>query len=240
MAKRTGRREPRRGECDGVRGSCRGGPGPPECPPRAQGATHERQIAASQRGTPEPHAPPAVPGGAGGDLARRRPGVHAVGRGGYAPAFRPGRGRSPEPPAPQARPVGRPVDSAALERDVVFRYNYRPLARLLGRRNGDPVDRDPHRARDREGGRPAQGRAEPAHGRAAHRESAARDRNGQQPGRDRSDAGDALPRGRVRLRVGRPARRGIQHLPRRAGASVSTSSGRATSTARCCATTAAS
>ncbi len=41
--------------------------------------------------------------------------------------------------APKLRPVGRPVDSAALERDVVFRYNYRPLARLLGRRNGDPV-----------------------------------------------------------------------------------------------------
>ena len=70
---------------------------------------------------------------------RRRAGVHPVGRGGDAPAFRPGRGRSPEPPCAQARPVGRPVDSAALERDVVFRYNYRPLARLLGRRNGDPV-----------------------------------------------------------------------------------------------------
>jgi soluble lytic murein transglycosylase-like protein len=31
------------------------------------------------------------------------------------------------------------VDSAVLERDVVSRYSYRPLARLLGRRNGDPV-----------------------------------------------------------------------------------------------------
>lgn len=31
-----------------------------------------------------------------------------------------------------------PVDSAVLEREVVSRYNYQPLARLLGRRNGDP------------------------------------------------------------------------------------------------------
>ena len=38
-----------------------------------------------------------------------------------------------------ARPVPAPVDSAWLEREVVARYNYRPLARLLGRRNGDPV-----------------------------------------------------------------------------------------------------
>jgi soluble lytic murein transglycosylase-like protein len=37
----------------------------------------------------------------------------------------------------EARPVTRPVDSAALERDVVFRYNYRPLARLLGRHSDD-------------------------------------------------------------------------------------------------------
>jgi soluble lytic murein transglycosylase-like protein len=42
--------------------------------------------------------------------------------------------------APTPRPLQvRPMDSAALERDVVFRYNYRPLARLLGRRNGDPA-----------------------------------------------------------------------------------------------------
>jgi soluble lytic murein transglycosylase-like protein len=39
----------------------------------------------------------------------------------------------------EARPVVRPVDSAALERDVVFRYNYRPLARLLERHNDDAV-----------------------------------------------------------------------------------------------------
>jgi soluble lytic murein transglycosylase-like protein len=38
--------------------------------------------------------------------------------------------------APAAAP---PVDSAVLEREVVSRYSYRPLARLLGRRNGDPV-----------------------------------------------------------------------------------------------------
>jgi soluble lytic murein transglycosylase-like protein len=36
-----------------------------------------------------------------------------------------------------ARPVVRSVDSAALERDVVFRYNYRPLARLLRRHRDD-------------------------------------------------------------------------------------------------------
>jgi soluble lytic murein transglycosylase-like protein len=44
-------------------------------------------------------------------------------------------------PAPRplaARPV-RSVDSTALERDVVFRYNYRPLTRLLGRRTDDPT-----------------------------------------------------------------------------------------------------
>jgi hypothetical protein len=32
-----------------------------------------------------------------------------------------------------------PVDSAVLERDVVSRYSYRPLARLLGRRNKNPA-----------------------------------------------------------------------------------------------------
>jgi soluble lytic murein transglycosylase-like protein len=35
--------------------------------------------------------------------------------------------------------VPAPVDSAVLEREVVSRYSYRPLARLLGRRNGDPA-----------------------------------------------------------------------------------------------------
>jgi soluble lytic murein transglycosylase-like protein len=38
-----------------------------------------------------------------------------------------------------ARSAVRPVDSVALERDVVFRYNYRPLARLLGRHSDDAV-----------------------------------------------------------------------------------------------------
>jgi soluble lytic murein transglycosylase-like protein len=33
----------------------------------------------------------------------------------------------------------RAVDSAVLERDVVSRYSYRPLARLLGRRNKNPA-----------------------------------------------------------------------------------------------------
>jgi soluble lytic murein transglycosylase-like protein len=37
------------------------------------------------------------------------------------------------------RPTVAPVDSASLERDVVSRYSYRPLALLLGRRNRDPV-----------------------------------------------------------------------------------------------------
>jgi soluble lytic murein transglycosylase-like protein len=40
--------------------------------------------------------------------------------------------------APAVRPIALPMDSAALEREVVFRYNYRPLTHLLGRRNGDP------------------------------------------------------------------------------------------------------
>ena len=34
-----------------------------------------------------------------------------------------------------ARPISLPVDSAVLEREVVSRYDYRPLARLLGRHN---------------------------------------------------------------------------------------------------------
>jgi soluble lytic murein transglycosylase-like protein len=38
-----------------------------------------------------------------------------------------------------AAPVPVPVDSARLEREVVWRYSYRPLAQLLGRRNGDPA-----------------------------------------------------------------------------------------------------
>jgi hypothetical protein len=38
-----------------------------------------------------------------------------------------------------ARPLPAPVDSAWLEREVVSRFNYRPLAILLGRRNRDPV-----------------------------------------------------------------------------------------------------
>jgi soluble lytic murein transglycosylase-like protein len=38
-----------------------------------------------------------------------------------------------------ARPLPAPVDSGWLEREVVTRYDYRPLALLLGRRNGDPV-----------------------------------------------------------------------------------------------------
>jgi soluble lytic murein transglycosylase-like protein len=42
---------------------------------------------------------------------------------------------------PRMRPAGlpeTPVDSALLEREVVSRYDYRPLARLLGRHNRDP------------------------------------------------------------------------------------------------------
>ncbi len=36
-------------------------------------------------------------------------------------------------------PIPAAVDSAGLEREVVSRYDLRPLARLLGRRNRDPV-----------------------------------------------------------------------------------------------------
>lgn len=44
-------------------------------------------------------------------------------------------------PTPIARAIVAPaaVDSAWLEREVVSRYDFLPLARLLGRRNGDPV-----------------------------------------------------------------------------------------------------
>ena len=38
-----------------------------------------------------------------------------------------------------ARPLPMLVDTAWLEREVVSRYEYRPLALLLGRRNRDPV-----------------------------------------------------------------------------------------------------
>ena len=42
------------------------------------------------------------------------------------------------PGAPAAAPVWFPMDSAVLERQVVSRYDYRPLARLLGRHNRNP------------------------------------------------------------------------------------------------------
>ena len=42
------------------------------------------------------------------------------------------------PALPMAMPLRVSVDSAVLEREVVARYNYRPLAWLLGRRNRDP------------------------------------------------------------------------------------------------------
>jgi soluble lytic murein transglycosylase-like protein len=42
-------------------------------------------------------------------------------------------------PAVLVTPVSAPVDSARLERDVLSRSGYRPLAKLLGRRNGDPA-----------------------------------------------------------------------------------------------------
>jgi len=48
--------------------------------------------------------------------------------------------RAPAQPAPVAlAPVALRLDSARLEREVLTRSGYRPLARLLGRRNGDPV-----------------------------------------------------------------------------------------------------
>ena len=43
------------------------------------------------------------------------------------------------PGAPAAAPIRLPVDSAVLEREVVSRYDYRPLARLLGRHNRNPA-----------------------------------------------------------------------------------------------------
>ena len=43
------------------------------------------------------------------------------------------------PGAPAATPIRLPVDSAVLEREVVSRYDYRPLARLLGRHNRNPA-----------------------------------------------------------------------------------------------------
>jgi soluble lytic murein transglycosylase-like protein len=36
-------------------------------------------------------------------------------------------------------PAAPPVDSGRLEREILTRAGYRPLARLLGRRNGDPT-----------------------------------------------------------------------------------------------------
>ena len=42
------------------------------------------------------------------------------------------------PGAPAVAPIWFPVDSAVLEREVVSRYDYRPLARLLGRHNRNP------------------------------------------------------------------------------------------------------
>ena len=39
------------------------------------------------------------------------------------------------PGMPAALPIALPVDSAVLEREVVARYDYRPLAQLLGRHN---------------------------------------------------------------------------------------------------------
>jgi soluble lytic murein transglycosylase-like protein len=48
--------------------------------------------------------------------------------------------RAPGQPAPIALArVAMRVDSARLERDVLTQSGYRPLARLLGRRNGDPA-----------------------------------------------------------------------------------------------------
>ena len=50
-----------------------------------------------------------------------------------------GDSRSAHPGLAGAAPLPVPVDSTRLEREVVSRYNYRPLAQLLGRRNGDPA-----------------------------------------------------------------------------------------------------
>ncbi len=42
------------------------------------------------------------------------------------------------PPEVHAVALNGPVDSARLEHEILSRYDYRPLARLLGRRNRDP------------------------------------------------------------------------------------------------------
>jgi hypothetical protein len=206
MPKRTGRREPRR---DG--GSCarflQRRPGPPENPPRAQGAT-PKASRTSPRYARAPRPPP-VPGGAGGPCSSR-PRVHPVGRGGYAPLS--ALVVAGAPTLMLRALAGRPaVDSAALGRmscsaTTIARW------RLLGRRNGDPVTAIRiARAIVKEAGRLKV--AEPAHGRAAHREPGSRPERSAVR-RDRPDAGDALPRGDVRLRVGRPARRGASATAR--------------------------
>ena len=46
--------------------------------------------------------------------------------------------RAPMPGMPAAMPIRLPVDSAVLEREVVARYDYQPLSRLLGKHNRNP------------------------------------------------------------------------------------------------------
>lgn len=46
--------------------------------------------------------------------------------------------RAPMPGMAAALPIRLPVDSAVLEREVVARYDYRPLSRVLGKHNRNP------------------------------------------------------------------------------------------------------
>ena len=131
-----------------------------------------------------------------------------------------GCGRTPSiPPAlhrlRSARRRSSASDSAALEFAVTARLAHEPLARAIARRTRNPeLAERAAWAVTREAGRLAR-EPEPPRRRAPHREPPARFRRGEQPGRDRHDAGDADPRRQLRLRLGGPADRGRQHLPRR-------------------------
>ena len=132
----------------------------------------------------------------------------------------------PLPPSAPLRPIAVlpavtapratiPVDSAALERAVVARFQHHPLARLLMRRTREQAIADRiARAIVKEAnyldvapslltGVLLTESAPLTWMRAAARGGG-------------TDAGDELPRGRIRLRLGRPAAGRGQHLSRRA------------------------
>ena len=235
-------REPRRGECDRVRGSCRGAAGPPRHPTTRAGSDRmSRQLAARQRGTHArmPRRPFLVALAGSALLAAVE--FTPVGRGRDAPAFRRDRCRSPGPSA--RRGSGRsaaPVDSARLERDVCLALRLppaRPAARPAQRR---PGDRDPHRARDPQG-IAAGCRWRPACSRAC----CSRRTRGSSPATVSSQGAIGLMQvmhfhagefdcDRTTCSTWSPTSATAR------GCSAATSSARATCSARCCATTAAS